>query len=799
MPFTTAPNTLSRALQTRRLTGSVAANALMTGVTGALMIFAAPAVMAQTAPQTQAQTSAQTSAPADAIVTQPVAPAAPQPEPRPETVTPAASDDFEEVTTVTVSAARPRNRIDREVYDPKDDPDTATSSTADILNKAPGVNVDPEGNLTLRGSSNVTVLIDGKPNVMTQGEMRAATLQSMSADDLESIEVITNPSAEFGAEGGSIINLVMKRNRRPGKTLGINLGGDSKGGKNASLSGAYNSGIQTFSGGLNIRDNSRESESHTERERIRQNGDVTRGETRNTGKNQFTNYGVSGGWDINVNDNDSLGVQAQFGKMERDNRSLNTSTDYDTDGTTPGSAYTSQRSSSGDRQNGSVRFNFNHKGDQDGETFKADLRLSKAENSDTTLATQLYSVASGSQRDNGTRQLRNSDTNNLDISVDYKRRVGDNDLAAGLELDVNRNTYDNAYYDVDMTNGDATLNTTRTNSFAHDQDSAEAYVTYQMPLGTKWTVLGGLRVEYTEVTIDQITTDIYRTNSYTKLHPSLHLSYYLGDNSKLRFSYSNRVRRPGANDLNPFIVYYNEESASAGNPDLKPQTTHSLEGGYEYSRDGRLFTLRGFYRKDEDSFVERSYYIDNNVLLTTRENGGEGQSGGIELAFNGKLTEKLSADIRGTLSYDELNSRRGGVDVKSDATSVNGRARLDYRMDPKNRFQLMVNAQGKQLTGQGYSDPVYTADMSYSHRFSNRFSVNMRVQDLFDSGERTRIIDTDTLHQRTTSNWGGRAFYIGISINPFAPTGPARDSDSDARPRGQWGGRGGGGFGGGPR
>src|SRR5690606_15266281 len=160
------------------------------------------------------------------------------------------------------------NRIDREVYDPKDDPDTATSSTADILNKAPGVNVDPEGNVTLRGSSNVTVLIDGKPSVMTQGEMRAATLQSMSADDIDTIEVITNPSAEFGAEGGSgIINLVMKRNRRPGKTLGINLGAGSDDSRNASLSAAYNSGRSTLSGGLNYREMNRESEGNTIRER----------------------------------------------------------------------------------------------------------------------------------------------------------------------------------------------------------------------------------------------------------------------------------------------------------------------------------------------------------------------------------------------------------------------------------------------------------------------------------------------------------------------------------------------------
>lgn len=728
-----------------------------TAAVGALM--AAAPVYAQT--QTQTPDPIKTQTPPE-----PQQPAAP------------AAADTDEITTVTVAGQRPRNRIDREVFDPKDDPDTPVSSAADILNKAPGVNVDPEGNVTLRGQSGVQVLIDGKPSVMTEGEMRASTLQSMSADDIDTIEVITNPSAEFGAEGGSgIINLVMKRNRRPGKTLGINLGAGSDGGGNASVSAAYNSGIYTLSGGLNYRGMRRETEGRTERERINPNtGVTTRGESRNSGKTQFDHTGVSGGWDVKVNDNDSLGVQAQFSRMDRESRSDNSSTDYNAAGD-PSVAYTSARRTSGDRQNGSLRFDFNHRGDQDGETFKADVRLSRGENTENSLTTQLYSV--GNRADSRTLQQRADDSQDIDISVDYKRRIGQGELAAGFEFDIGKDSFDNTYYDIDLVTGARTLNTTRTNRFDLDQDETEAYVTYQRPLGTRWTVLAGVRVEHTSVTINQITSDIYRTNSYTKVHPSLHLSYYLGESSKLRFSYSNRVSRPRSNDLNPFVVYQNEENASAGNPDLKPQTTHSFEGGYEYTRDGKTFTLRGFYRKDEDSFVERSYYIDNNtVLLTTRENGGEGQSGGIEIALNGRLTDKLSADLRGTLSYNELNSRRGGVEVTSDATSLNGRARFDYRLTPADRVQLMVNAQGKQLTGQGYNEPVYTADLSYSHRFSNRLSMNFRVQDVFDSGERERVIRTETLNQTSYSNWGGRTFYIGFSINPFARTAPAREEDT---------------------
>lgn len=756
-----------------------------------VLVMAVSPVMAQTTqPATPPATTPPAAQPAAPLVTTPAAKPAEEPKkPAPGTPEGAA----EEITEVTVTGQRSPNRIDREVYDPKADPDTPTSSAADALNKAPGVAVDPEGNVTLRGNSGVQVLIDGKPSAMLQGDMRAGTLQSMGADDIESIEVMTNPSAQFGAEGtAGVINIVMKRNRKPGGTMSINGAIDSRGGYNGSIGGGYNAGAMSVNGNLFYRHGDSETSSESSRERLNSAGDVTsRSESTGSGKNLSDIIGVGAQWGYNLNDNDSVGIQANFNNRKSDNRSFGTTDDYDAFDVLT-SSYVSERTGINEQTNTSLRMDFSHKGDQDGENFKADIRLSQSDRLNDNITTQLYSV--GTRPDRRTQRVQDESGENIDISVDYNRRVGDGELAMGLEFDINKNSFDNGQYEVDLLTGDRTLDTINSNSFVLDQDETEAYITYQKPLGDKWIVLAGLRVENTSVTFNQITTRIYRENNYTKIHPSLHLSYLLDDTSKLRFQYSNRVRRPGANDLNPFIVYWDERNARSGNPELLPQTTHSLEGGYEYNKQGQIYTIKMFYQKDEDSFTERSFYLTPDVLLTTRENGGEGQKTGLEFNYNGKVTEKLKLNLRGTVAYNELETTRSGVPYSYDSTAINGQARLDYQLTKKDRVLATFNAQGKELTGQGFREPRYTADMTYSHRFSNKFRLNLRIQDVFDSGENKTITRTETINSESVNRWGGRTFYLSFSFNPFARDSAASDEDGGPRQRGNWGGpRGGGG------
>ena len=187
-------------------------------ILGALACLAQPAL---------AQTSA-----TPVVVTKPAAPV--KKESKPEPAPPPVAETGIEAT-VTVTGNRPTNRIDRQVYDVKNDVSATNSSAADALNNVPSVAVDPDGTVTLRGSTKVQVYIDGKPSAMMQGDNRGATLNALPAEDIESVEVINNPGAQFGNEGGGgpILNLVMRRNRKPGGFGAVSA--------NAGTAGRYNS------------------------------------------------------------------------------------------------------------------------------------------------------------------------------------------------------------------------------------------------------------------------------------------------------------------------------------------------------------------------------------------------------------------------------------------------------------------------------------------------------------------------------------------------------------------------------
>ncbi|UDF04905.1 TonB-dependent receptor [Asticcacaulis sp. AND118] len=775
-------------------------NASLLLATSALtLVLAAPASAqsaAPAAPTPQRQAAAQK-------------PAQPSPE---DTRVPAKPADAsnagagEAVETVTVTGTRPTSKIDRDIYDPKNDPETPVSSAADALNKAPGVSVDAEGNVTLRGNSGVQVLIDGKPSAMMQGDFRASTLQSMAAGDIDSIEVMTNPSAQFGAEGSAgIINLVMRRDRRPGKTLQINtaVGNDDR--YNAAINGAYNTGKVTFQSGLTVRRDGRDGEDTSFQERL--NGtNSTREDRTGNRRGRNNSYGVVAGAEFNLNEKDTAGMQFQVGKNDGENESMRRTT------STGASAYTSAIQNLSENQNDtySARFNFSHNGDLERENFKADVRLSRADSNGIQYVDEDYDYISGTPReDRRYRQFNDQSSRNIDVSWDYNRPFAGGELVVGMEFDISETAFDNRRFNIDKTSNVSTLDTRLTNMFELDQDESEAYITYQRALGDKWTVLGGLRAENTTVTINQKTTSIYRENRYTKVHPSLTVQYMLSERGKLKFSYSKRIRRPQANDLNPFIVYNDERNARSGNPNLLPEQTHSYELGYEYNQrsKGLTFQAKLFHRKSEDIFVSRSSFIDNNVLLTTRENGGEGTATGIDLNFNAKLGSKLDLNLQSVVSQNEQPRRFGSAEGAVDkANSVNGRARVTYRVTPKDTLTAMINARGKELTGQGYREPTYFTMMSYRHKFNNRYSMTFNITDPFEINKNVTITDTDTIKARSESNGGGRVFYIGLQITPFARIGgPSSDQPQDGprmrqggmREGGNWGGGGGNGPGGG--
>jgi outer membrane receptor protein involved in Fe transport len=713
------------------------------------------------------------------------------------------------ITSVNVTGERQTNRIDRQVYDVKQDVSSSNGTAADALGNVPSVSVDPDGTVSLRGNSNVQILVDGKPSAMLQGDNRGPALQAMPAEDIDSVEVINNPGAEFGNEGGGgpILNLVMKRNRRPGGFGVVNANVGSGGRYNSALNGAYNTGRFGIQGGINVRHDGRDSMGETERDRI----DPVTGATQHSSQTSSStglndSVGLRGQLSYNLGQDDTL--EASVGAMKRSNdqNGLTHYQVFDEAGaatSAPLSDYLRSTRRSGDNSNLMGGLRWDHKGEKLGELFKMDLRVSKSIDDSATRYANTYRVAPLVPDAEDSSQFAANSRRMVDYTGDYERPLDSGAiLKVGYKLAGNRSGVDNRYYNLDAASGASNVDERRTNAFEVDEKTAALYGSWQWQLSPRWGALVGLRTEYTHLDLDQITTSTRATNSYVNWIPSAYATYKLDSGANLRFAYAHRLRRAQANQLNPFVTYVDELNESAGNPWLKPVQTDSFEVGWETKAFGLDTALRGYFRNDRDMIRTRQSVVNDTVLLTTWENGGSNRSGGLEFTLSGKLTPRLSVNASGNLAVTEQEQvDLYGFETKRTASSLSLRGRFNYQLTAQDTLQLMINAQGKTLAGTGYREPMSTLNLSYRRNLSQSLSLVLNVTDVFSSQKMETVTDSTTLKERAIRRFDGRIAYIGLSYRfggvQGQPRRPRQDgSDGDGPPGGPPpGGPGPGGFG----
>ncbi|WP_229459350.1 TonB-dependent receptor domain-containing protein [Massilia cavernae] len=669
----------------------------------------------------------------------------------------------------------------------KADPATSNDTVADTLNKVPSLAVDPDGAVTVRGKSNVQILMDGKPSAMMQGDNRAAALNALPAADLESVEVINNPGAQFGNEGGGgpIINLVMRRERSPGGFAVVNANVGSSGRYNSSAFGSYTTGRMSVQGSLHRRHDGRDTSGETVRERIDPvTGAVSRSTQLSDGDSRNDSAGFNGSATYNLGERDVVGVSASYNEFTNDGDSLERYRSTGAGGVVD-NEYDRTTVREAVNKNYSLGGRLDHKGSLPGEVFKLDLRLSGTDaDSDVRFASR-YAVRPPGALDSLTRQDNATDTRVADFTGDYERPLGTGLLKLGYKLARTGNSFDTMFFDTDTLTLAESVNRSRTNRFELDDTTVALYGSYQYRVDSQWSMLGGLRAEYNELDMHQVTTGIHATNSSTDLIPSAFVTYGLSDDTTLRLSYAHRIRRPNAAELNPFVIYRDELNVSSGNPNLKPSESDSLEIGME-TKLGKVETnLRLYARHDTDLISERRLLLEDDVLLTTRENAGSSRSAGVEFTFSGRATDKLTLNASGNVGYSEqtvLGSANPG-DGRRSAVSVTGRARVGYQIDAKNNLQLSLNAQGKQLFGEGYRKPTNTADLSYRRNLTQALSFVLNISDLFDSQKIETVTETASLREQSLRRFNGRVVFAGLSYRfgsfaggrgPGGPGGPGR-------------------------
>ena len=721
---------------------------------GASLAATSGAAMAQTpAPQ-------QTPAPAPAATAQ--TPPAQDPDAQPPAEDEAAALDD---VVVTAQPNEVRTSIDSISYSLANDLQATTGTLAEALRNVPSVEVDPDGNVSLRGDANVTILVDGRPSTQFNGPSRGQMVQQIPASQYARIEVMTNPSAAYSPEGsGGVINLISRPNApRVGATttgsIRVNIGDNGRYNFGGSI--AHVIGRTTLSADIGVRHDA----FLQDVERLRTRFDTGSGRFLESRQSQdingdSDNVFVRFAAEHNLNDKTQLTGEVRHVDVESFADAVEL---FEADAAGGGLATAYTRNSyggfAGKFSGGSARVlrRFNDQGHEWSNEVRYD-RNRFVFGFDTEVDMRIpASPLSYETIENRNRQ------NQIGFTSAYVRPMADGGrLRAGYELQAVNLELENFVARGPNPNA-LIIDPIVSNEFHVDQQVHALYATFERPFGETLSGQFGLRLEQANIDLDQVTTNIQASNDYFRAYPTMHLQYTINEGETLRGSYSRRIQRPGPQDLNPFLTYQDNFNYRAGNPDLLPQETDSFELTWQKRVAPAFYQATLYYRDTADAFTPVTTDLGNGIFLTRPQNLGSSRSMGLELVANGQLhsTLRYNASINAFRQEIDAAGIPGAVD--SEGESVGGRVTLNWQPTEVDFVQLSSIWTGDQLLAQGVREQATLVNFGYRRKINQDWSFQATVRDIFDEFGSTTTIQTPTFTDRTSQTFGGRAAYIGLT------------------------------------
>ena len=688
--------------------------------------------------------------------------------------TPAAS----ELQTVTIVEQRigALAKIDRDVYDVKSNPATSNASAADVLNNVPTVSVDADGKVSLRGSQNVRVMVNGKPAAQFQGADGGANLKSLPAAALDSVEVISTPGAEFGTEGGggAILNLIMKRVQPPGAhgTLAANLGGGGR--YNANGYATYSNGRVSADSMVSVRHEQHETSGESLRRRIEGAQTVaTRQDT--AGQSPSDSLMVSTTLNYNLGDKERLVATASLNRNETGSRRADHIVSV-----VDGQALPIEevdRASVGNFRNSSQLLGVAYERSfaRPNQELRVDLRYSNNELTSGTRFSNHYLIvppgASAVQNFSGSV----NPTRMLDLTADYNLPLTrESAMKAGLKLARQRGERGQDYFSFDPLTGADVVDANRSSAFASTELTYALYASYDRWVTDALMLRAGLRGEYTEQSMRYRQQQSTAEASNRYFLPNVAASYDFSKTSKLRLSYSGRVERPRVEDLNPFLLYQDEYNSSRGDPRLAPQKTRNYELGWDTRVGATRASLRLTREHSAPMFATLLVPVaDSTTVISQRINFGYRQADTLSLNLSRTITPAWNVNGTITLGHDEqsnLSNQRGADGaIRSESLVRKGeRTQLQlstsYRIAPQTSLMLMAMHNGSQVTPFGVIEPWGTSTITLSHAFNDRLTLRFNLSDAFEWNRTGWHNDMGIVNDQSWSRTKGRVAYIGLSL-----------------------------------
>lgn len=619
---------------------------------------------------------------------------------------------------VTGERALVESKVDRLVYNAEKDLTNSGGTAADVLQKAPMLTVDLDGNLQLRGSSNIRVLINGKPSTLLATNL-AEALKQIPADQIKAVEVITAPSAKYDAEGtAGVVNIVLKKNNLEG--LSGNLyGGLSNRNANAGGNLSRRRGKLALNSGLGVNPFLNIARSAARRTDLL--GDATQSQLAQTGRFRNTGWGLWGNlgldYDLSPKDVLSLGVQGNYRRLRND-RSQDTDYRLFRPGAGPPLFIDAYHRDIDTRDgNGNLDLNLGYT-----------KQLARPRQELSVLG--LYSLNAGQtryqldqQRDTRTdyqEQSRNDSRNReITLQADYVQPLDSTrTLETGLKT-ILRRVGSDYRLDADSLDGRGYQPVLpRSNEFRYDQDVYAGYASYGFGVGRKWTFKGGLRLEHTRVSGDFRSTGTALRTHYTNLAPNLQAAWTLTPDHTLKLSYSRRIQRPGMWFLNPYINTADRRNVTAGNPALAAELTDAYELTYTTFVKKSTVTFSGYWRQTNNAIESVARLVPaptvlatadtTSILLTTYRNLARNSNYGLSAFGSTKLTEKWSLSGNVNVYWRQVRSPALGLSNGGAMFNVNVNSGWQFNKGWSAQFFAFANSRQVTLQGRNSGYRIYS-------------------------------------------------------------------------------------------
>lgn len=655
-----------------------------------------------------------------------------------------------------------RLEIDKRVFDVSQNISSVGSSANEVLENIPSVEVDIDGNVSLRGSQNVTVLIDGKPSGLT-GFSRQAVLDQLPASSIESVEIITNPSAKYDPDGmGGIINIILKKNKLFGYSGNVSHTAATGDNYNGAFNiGKRNSKLNIFASyGFRFAD--RFNERKTNRITF---DDISPIELIQEGK----------GSNLRLSHNIGLGTELYLSPK---------STLY------VNGSYQIRESNDEDKNDFLIFPNINDLSAEVG-YFRVNTEEDAGNNMDLNLGYELsfiprkkvlsvdFSYSNNSSQEVGIFNEFENQEDSFDYierndignsfqfysgQIDYIDRIGENwKLETGIKSTQRNVGSDFRAFTNSSISDDLLLDESRSNDFEFGETIMAGYAIVGRSSG-KIGIQAGLRAEQALTDSYLVTTDSLFENDYFSLFPSGHLKYQFNKEKEFMLSYSRRINRPRTRQLNPFTDFSNPLLIRVGNPFLQPEYVDALEASYSF-RTKSFQLMTSVYYKQVNGVMSRVVSVADDVSTVSYQNLNNSINQGLELIFTWKKWKKWDMMLSGNAYKTASDGSNLDSDFSNEGYAGNANANITYK---NNGWQIQGSAKYRSpfVILQGEIQSIFFSDLAFKKNIlKEKASLGLRVSDLLDSREFNFETAGENFEQAGRRKRESRNVYLTFSYN----------------------------------